>query len=141
MRGDAEVWRSSRYGEEGALSFDSAELSVSKLVRRPKIGPCTGLIDAILEQDIEVPKKQGHTIQRIFDRLKDEHGFDGGYTTVRDHVRERCLVMKEAFVPLSHPPGHGHVDFGGALVVIAGDLWHLKRSALRPSQGAYHLLS
>ncbi|MFQ5563377.1 MAG: IS21 family transposase [Parvularculaceae bacterium] len=92
----------------------------SNPVRRPKIGPFTGVVDAILERDLEAPKKQRHTIQRIFDRLKAEHGFDGGYTTVRDYVRERRLVMKEAFVPLSHPPGHGQVDFGEALVVIGG---------------------
>ncbi len=56
-------------------------------VRRPKIGPFTGIIDAILEPDLEAPKKQRHMVQRIFDRLKDEHGFNGGYTTVRDYVR------------------------------------------------------
>ena len=72
-------------------------------VRRPKIGPFTGVIDAILEADTEAPKKQRHTIQRIYDRLKAEHGFDGGYTTVRDYVRERRLVLKEAFVPLPQP--------------------------------------
>lgn len=89
-------------------------------VRRPKIGPFTGLIDAILEQDLLAPKKQRHTVQRIFDRLRAEHGFDGGYTTVRDYVRERHLAMKEAFVPLAHPPGHAQVDFGEARVVIGG---------------------
>lgn len=89
-------------------------------VRRPKIGPFTGIIDAILEADVEAPKKQRHTIQRIYDRLKAEHGFEGGYTTVRDYVRARRLVLKEAFVPLAHPPGHAQVDFGEAQIVIAG---------------------
>ena len=92
----------------------------SNPVGRPKIGPFTGVIDAILEADLQAPKKQRHTIQRIFDRLKAEHGFDGGYTTVRDYVRERRLVMKEAFVPLAHPAGHAQVDFGEAQIVIAG---------------------
>ncbi|MGE0409065.1 MAG: IS21 family transposase [Amphiplicatus sp.] len=89
-------------------------------VRRPKIGPFTGVIDAILEADLEAPKKQRHTVQRIYDRLKAEHGFDGGYTTVRDYVRDRRIAMKEAFVPLSHPPGHAQVDFGEAQIVIGG---------------------
>ena len=92
----------------------------SKPVKRPKLDPYTGVIDAILQQDLEVPKKQRHTIQRIFDRLKDEYGFDGGYTTVRDYVGDRRLVLKEAFVPLAHAPGHAQVDFGEAQVVIGG---------------------
>ena len=51
-----------------------------------------------------VPKKQRRTIQRIYDRLREERGFDGGYTTVRDYVHPRRLSLKEAFVPLAHLP-------------------------------------
>jgi transposase len=29
--------------------------------------------------------------------------------------------MKEAFVPLAHPPGHAQADFGEAWVVMGGD--------------------
>lgn len=47
-------------------------------VRRLKMGPLTGVVDAILEQDLSEPRKQRHTAKRIFDRLKAEHGFDGG---------------------------------------------------------------
>ena len=56
--------------------------------RRPKLEPFTGVIDAILEADRQVPRKQRHTAKRIFERLRDEYGFDGGYTTVKDYVRE-----------------------------------------------------
>ena len=49
---------------------------------RPKLEPYTGVIDSILEDDLSAPKKQRHTAKRIFDRLKKEHGFDGGYTIV-----------------------------------------------------------
>ena len=80
----------------------------------------TGVIDHILEEDHRVPKKQRHTAKRIFQRLRDEHGFDGGYTTVKDYVRERRLRTREMFVPLSHPPGHAQRDFGEALVVTGG---------------------
>ena len=54
---------------------------------RPKLEPYTGVIDRILEDDLSVPKKQRHTAKRIFERLRDEHGFDGGYTIVKDIVR------------------------------------------------------
>ena len=88
--------------------------------RRPKLQPYTGVIDQILEKDHSVPKKQRHTAKRIFERLRDEYGFGGGYTTVKDYVREHRRQTKEMFVPLSHAPGHAQCDFGEALVVIGG---------------------
>jgi transposase len=87
---------------------------------RPKLNAHTGFIDQILQDDLHVSKKQRHTIQRIYDRLCDERGFDGGYTTVRDYVHPRRLSLKEAFVPLAHPPGHAQADFGEAWAVIGG---------------------
>jgi len=91
-----------------------------KPVQRPKLGPWLGVIDQILAEDEERPKKQRHTAKRIWDRLKEEHGFTGGYTVVKDYVREARRRQKEVFVPLAHPPGDAQADFGEALVVIAG---------------------
>jgi len=91
-----------------------------KPVQRPKLGPWVGVIDAILEHDESQPKKQRHTAKRIYDRLKEEHGFTGGYTIVKDYVRTARLRHKEVFVPLAHPPGDAQADFGEALVVIGG---------------------
>ena len=88
--------------------------------KRPKLESFTGVIDRILEDDHQVPKKQRHTAKRIYERLRDEHGFGGGYTIVKDYVREHRRQGREMFVPLSHPPGHAQCDFGEALVVIAG---------------------
>ena len=88
--------------------------------KRPKLEPFTGVIDRILEDDLGRPRKQRHTAKRIFERLRDEYGFDGGYTTVKDYVREHRRQTKEMFVPLSHPSGHAQCDFGEALVVIGG---------------------
>ena len=59
--------------------------------RRPKLEPFTGVIDRILEDDLGRPGKQRHTAKRIFERLRDEYGFDGGYTTVKDYVRENAV--------------------------------------------------
>ena len=88
--------------------------------RKPKLEPFTGVIDRILEDDLGRPKKQRHTAKRIFERLRDEHGFDGGYTIVKDYVREHRRRTREMFVPLSHPPGHAQCDFGEAVVAIGG---------------------
>ena len=88
-------------------------------IRRPKLDAFTGVIDRILEEDRSAPRKQRHTAKRIFDRLRDEYGFGGGTTIVKDYVRERRLRSREVFVPLVHDPGHAQVDFGEAKVVIA----------------------
>ena len=88
--------------------------------KRPKLEPFTGVIDGILEEDLKLPRKQRHTAKRIYERLRDEHGFDGGYTIVKDYVRERRRQSQEMFVPLFHPPGHAQCDFGEALVIIGG---------------------
>ena len=88
--------------------------------QRPKIGPFTGVIDRILQDDLNLPKKQRHTAKRIHGRLRDEYGFDGGYTTAKDYVRERRLRTREVLVLLSHPPGHAQCDFGEAWAVIEG---------------------
>ncbi len=87
---------------------------------RPKLDSHAAFIDEILKADLTAPKKQRHTILRLFERLRDERGFDGGYTTVRDYVRPRRLSLKEVFVPLAHPPGHAQADFGEAWAVLGG---------------------
>src|SRR3546814_10053476 len=56
----------------------------------------------------------------LFDRLRGECGFTGGYTIIKDYMREREQRRQEVFVPLSHPPGHAQADFGEAMVVIGG---------------------
>ena len=89
-------------------------------VKRPKLGPWLGVIDAILKDDQNQPKKQRHTAKRIFDRLREEHGYGGGYTVVKDYVRLQRVRKQEMFVPLTHAPGEAQADFGEALVVLAG---------------------
>src|ERR1700690_438559 len=87
---------------------------------RPKLGPWLGIIDQILVDDQTQPKKQRHTAKRIWDRLKAEHAVKGGYTVVKDCVRQARLQHEEVFLPLAHPPGDAQADFGEAFVLIAG---------------------
>src|SRR5215213_4393460 len=88
---------------------------------RPRLAAFTAIIDRILDDDRSAPAKQRHTAKRIHERLRTEHGFSGGYTTVKDYVRERRARAQEMFVPLSHPPGHAQADFGEAVAVIGGE--------------------
>jgi transposase len=85
-----------------------------------KLGPHIAWIDTILEGDRSVHKKQRHTARRIFDRLRDERGFSGRYTIVREYIAQATLRGREMFVPLSHRPGHAQADFGEADGYIAG---------------------
>ena len=117
-----------------ALEFGLARVTVRKMLgysippgyrrkepaKRPKLGPWVGVIDAILEEDKTKPVKQRHTAKRIFDRLRAEHAFPGGYTIVKDYVRAATLRSREMFVPLTHAPGEAQADFGEALAIVGG---------------------
>jgi transposase len=87
---------------------------------RPKLDAFLGIIGGILEEDKGRPAKQRHTSKRIFERLRDEHGYAGGVTIVKDHVLAQRQRQREVFVPLRHDPGHAQADFGEALAVIGG---------------------
>ena len=86
----------------------------------PKLDPFIPVIDRILGDDKWRPKKQLHTAKRIFERLRDEHGFTGGITIVKDYVAGWRQRAEEMFVPLVHPPGHAQADFGEAIGIIGG---------------------
>src|SRR5215213_1200732 len=119
---------------EAARVFGLARETVDKICRfsvppgyrrtkppeKRKLGPFLGVIDDILLADALAPPKQRHTSQRIFERLRDEHGFTGDYTVVKDYVRQTRMQARETFGPLAHPPGHAQVDFGEAVAVIGG---------------------
>jgi len=89
---------------------------------RPKVKlePFIPVIDKILEDDRNAPRKQRHMAKRIFERLRDEHGFTGSYTIVKDYVRYKKSRQQEVYLPLSQRPGTSQVDFGQAKVIIGG---------------------
>ena len=115
-----------RFGINGRTVSKMLKFSVPPgYVRRkppfkPKLEEFIGIIDAILATDKDRPKKQRHTSKRIFERLRDEHGFTGRITIVKDYVAGWRQRGQEMFVPLLHPPGHAQADFGEALGVIGG---------------------
>ena len=81
----------------------------------PVLGAYIPIIDEWLEQDEREPRKQRHTIKRIYNRLQKEHSYKGSYSTLKQYVnrkKDQMQKYKESFLPLDHPPGHAQVDFG-----------------------------
>lgn len=92
--------------------------------RKPVMDPVAPIVRRWLEEDSGRPRKQQHTARRIWERLRDEHGFTGGESTVRQWVRENTgPALSSVTLPLAHDPGaEAQVDFGEAQVRIAGAL-------------------
>lgn len=100
--------------------------------RKSVLEPVTGFIDAMLRADIDAPRKQRHTIDRICQRLAAEHDFEqASYSTVRDYVRKRRPQIQleakegrrhlEGTVPQEKRPGEeAEVDFADVWVDVAG---------------------
>jgi len=79
----------------------------------PRLGPYKALIDQVLAEDEQAPRKQRHTAAKLYRRLRDEHGYVGGYDQVRRYVGKHRRDRRETFIPLTHPPGRRlEADFG-----------------------------
>ena len=66
-----------------------------------KLGSFHAIIQQILADDEQAPPKQRHTFRRIFERLRDEHGYTGGYDAVRRYVSKHRRQHVETFIPLT----------------------------------------
>jgi len=87
----------------------------------PVMDPFREVIESILKVDETAPVKQRHTAARIFTRLHEEFGFDGGESTVRRYVRNLKKNKNECFLLLEANPGEQmQIDFGHAEVDIGG---------------------
>ena len=141
IRRDARASASNRalqrkYGV-GYRTVVAALSSVWPEPRKPLERRSTGLdryhpvIDQWLRADLDAPRKQRHTAQRIFDRLQSECQADGvSYWMVRTYVARRRQEIKvesgklpaDAFVIQNHAPGQdAEVDFGEVMVKIRGE--------------------
>lgn len=81
----------------------------------PVMGPYMEIVDAWLEEDRLLPRKQRHTGVRIFQRLQAEHAFTGGERTVLAYVKlqksRMALERAKTYERLEHPPDEAQVDF------------------------------
>src|SRR5450631_2355696 len=113
---------------------------------QPRLGPLKEIINRILEEDRDAPRKQRHTAHRIFTRLREEHPEHPiGEPTVRRFVAERKrelgLSGREVFVPQSYTLGHeAQVDWFEASAKLGGERRVLQFFAMRSmgSGDAFH---
>ncbi len=119
--------------------------------RAPKLDRVKATIDGWLREDLDAPRKQRHTAQRVWQRLVDEQGMvELSYSTVRDYVARRRpqvalerddLLAERAFVPQQHQPGQdAEVDFADLWVRLDGEptRWFLFTLRLSCSGKAVH---
>ena len=55
-----------------------------------KLGPYMASMTPFLKATAAFTRSNGTRRRRIFGRLRDEQGFTGGYTIVREYARRRC---------------------------------------------------
>jgi transposase len=94
---------------------------------RPAMDAWAEVVDGWLAADQELPRKQRHTARRVWQRLVAEHGAACSEVTVSRYVARRRaelgLGRVEVMVPQCHAPGaEAEVDFGEAVVFLAGEL-------------------
>jgi len=81
----------------------------------PVLGEYILLINEWLEGEAAAPRKQRHTAKRIYDRLRAEAGYKGGYSSLKRYVCKKRFVLRQGLagcLPLAHPMAHAQVDFG-----------------------------
>jgi len=107
----------------------------------PKLGPFHEQLEAWLEQEAHLPRKQRRTAQRLYECLQVE-GYRGSYTVVQRYVkrwkrkRASSPTIKQAFVPLAFPAGETcqfdwsqeTVELGGVVQTIKGAHFRLAYS-------------
>ena len=81
---------------------------------RPKLGPFIAVIDKILADDAGRPKKQQHTAKRIFERLRDEHGFVASIAPM-DFQRRDPKQASRGARPVPYPGRDYPVTVGGII--------------------------
>ena len=111
----------------------------------PVLGQYLAIISNWLESDKEAPKKQRHTARRIYNRLVEEHGYDGGESTVRRYVSMAKIILglgvPKAFIPCDPQAGYeGEVDWGTATAIIGGNKVRLKFFCMRSKYSGKHFV-
>lgn len=88
------------------------------------------VVDDWLEEDLLLKRKLRRNNKKIFEKLRDEHKFNGSYRTVCQYIFERKPLIrvdkKTRYERLEHPKGEAQVDFGTMQAVWEGEYKEIK---------------
>ena len=112
------------------------------------LAPHREAIDSWLDDDCRNWRKQRHTAVRVYVRLRDERGYEGSYSTVQRHARQRREEMArerdrrdaEGFLTPGWLPGEIQVDLGESDSGVRGVLTrgkHLTAAFPHPDVGPH----
>ena len=110
---------------------DAIHRSRRALRPRNKLGAYLPKIELMLQEDMALPRKQRHTAKRIWERLQTE-GFTGGYTIVKDAVRELTQRHGRRCLSPDPPARRGASGFRGG---AGEDEWPVAQGGV-PDDGA-----
>lgn len=132
MRSIARTHRVSYHTVKDALGSAWPQKRKEYAQRGSKLEPFTERIDTFLRADLNAPRKQRHTVTRIYQRMLDEHDMtDVSYAVLQRYVKQRRPEIAaemgrgpaKVFIPQVHRPGEeGEVDFGDIAVRLRGEL-------------------
>ncbi|MBU1412850.1 IS21 family transposase [Myxococcota bacterium] len=111
----------------------------------PVLAPYLEIIDGWLRADKEKPQKQRHSGRRVYNRLKEEHGYAGSEPTVRRYVRQAKrnlgLDVPCAFIPCEPDVGQeAEVDWGTCWVILHKETVRMKFFVMRSKYSGKHFL-
>lgn len=148
---DKELIRRLFFKQEKSIRWIARELKMSrKTIRkaltdaseprynltRPKSKPIADSILPIVKKWLEEEKtfapKQRYTARGIYNKLVDEHEYQGSESTVRRIVAQIRQTEKETFIPLSFEPGsNAQCDWGTGYVYLNGEYTEIQLFCMR----------
>ena len=124
MRAIAKELRCSRKTIKKAIESAEPEKYTLTLSREaPVLGPYKARIEALLEENERLPRKQRYTGHKIYETIY-EAGYRGSESGVLVYIwkQRRGKKRPKVYMPLEFDPGsNGQVDWGEAIAIIAGE--------------------
>jgi len=128
-----EIARQTGYAFETVKKYiekqDFSPVLKPKQKRSGKLNPYKHHIDKWLENDKKAKRKQRHTAQRVYNRLKEIYGdeFKVSDRSVRKYVADKKADSRQqadGSLPLNHPGGEAQCDFGDAQFIENGQIFN-----------------
>lgn len=111
---------------------------------KPKLGDYESLLEQWLSQDFKRPKRQRRTARRLFEDLQVA-GYTGAYDSIQRFVKgwkqKKHPATKQAFIPLTFPPGDAiQFDWSHEQVELSGVTHTVKLAHFRLADSRHFFL-